>query len=158
MNLFLSKFNNAIDKKGRVSVPASYRQAAVSESFSGIVVYPSIRNNCIEACSLKRLKELAEMIYNLDPYSEERDAFETIILGEAVQLTFDPEGRVTLPKHLIEFAGLDIQACFVGKGQVFEIWSPEKFEAHLSKVKDIAATNKLLLKNIHQGSVVNERS
>ncbi len=152
MDLFLSRFINSIDKKGRVSVPSSYRQSASSELFSGVVVYPSIRNKCIESCSLTRLKELAGMIQNLDPYSEERDAFETIILGEAVQLSFDPEGRVIIPKHLIEFAGIDSQACFVGKGQVFEIWEPKNFEEHLVHAKEIAANNKLLLKNLHQGA------
>jgi MraZ protein len=153
MSLFLSRYLNVVDKKGRVSVPSGYRQSASTDSFAGVVVYPSIRNKCIEACSLTRLKEVAEMIYNLDPYSEERDAFETIILGESVQLSFDPEGRVVLPKHLIEFAGIEQNASFIGKGQIFEIWKPELFEDHLSKVKEIAANNKLLLKNIHQGRV-----
>lgn len=144
---------NSIDKKGRVSVPASYRQVSSSDGFLGVVVYPSIRNNCIEACSITRLRELAEMIYNLDPYSDERDAFETIILGESVQLTFDSEGRVVIPKHLSEFAQLDSQAYFVGKGQVFEIWNPKLFDIHLEKVKEIAVNNKTLLKNIQQGRV-----
>ena len=153
MNLFLSRFTNSIDKKGRVSVPSSYRQNASTGVFAGVVVYPSIRNKCIESCSLARLKELAEMIQNLDPYSDERDAFETIILGEAVQLAFDPEGRVVLPKHLIEFSEIDNHACFVGKGQVFEIWEPKKFEQYLVNAKDTAVQNRLLLKNLHQGQV-----
>lgn len=156
MSLFLSRFINTIDKKGRVSVPSSYRQTASNENFAGVVVYPSIRNKCIEACSIDRLKELAEMIYRLEPYSDERDAFETIILGEAVQLTFDTEGRVHVPKQLLEFAGLDKQACFVGKGKVFEIWNPDMFEDYLAKAKSTAAENKLLLKNIHQGSLKND--
>ncbi len=154
MNLFLSQFVNSIDKKGRVSVPASYRQSAgCSENFFGIVVYQSIRNHCIEACSLARLQELAKMIQFLDPYSDERDAFETVILGGAVQLSFDPEGRVVIPKHLLEFADLDIQANFVGKGQVFEIWNPDIFSKHLIKAKESAVQNRLLLKNIQQGNV-----
>lgn len=148
MSLFLSRYVNSIDKKGRVSVPSNYRQTSSNESFSGVVVYPSIRNSCLEACSIDRLKDLAEMIYNLDPYSEERDAFETIILGEAVQLSFDKEGRVSLPKNLIEFANLESSVCFVGKGKVFEIWKPEIFETHLKEAKEIAVKNRLLLKNL----------
>lgn len=153
MSLFLSKYINGIDKKGRVSVPSNYRQNAITDGFAGVVVYPSIRNKSIEACSLSRLKELASMIYSLDPYSEERDAFETIILGEAVQLSFDTEGRVVLPKHLIDYANLDQNAAFVGKGMVFEIWNPDLFEKYSIKVREIASNSKLLLKNIQQGSV-----
>jgi len=147
VNIFLSKYINKIDKKGRVSVPAGYRSVLASERFNGVVVYPSFKNRCIEACSMSRLEELSKIIQNLDPYSEERDAFETIILGEAVQVQFDNEGRVILPSYLMEQVGISEQACFVGKGLVFEIWHPEYFDQHLSAVREIAKVNKLVLKN-----------
>ncbi|HJD57559.1 MULTISPECIES: division/cell wall cluster transcriptional repressor MraZ [Rickettsieae] len=150
MNIFLSKYINNLDKKGRVSVPASYRAALSSQSFNGVIVYPSFRNKCIEACSLKRLEELSQMIQTLDPYSEERDAFETIILGEAIQLAFDGEGRVILPKSLIEHSDISEQVCFVGKGLVFEIWQPQNFETYLSSARQIAQNNRLTLKNINK--------
>ncbi|UCM86130.1 MAG: division/cell wall cluster transcriptional repressor MraZ [Rickettsia endosymbiont of Culicoides impunctatus] len=150
MNIFLSKYINNLDKKGRVSVPASYRVALSSQSFNGVIVYPSFRNKCIEACSLKRLEELSQMIQTLDPYSEERDAFETIILGGAIQLTFDGEGRVILPKSLIEHSDISEQVCFVGKGLVFEIWQPQNFETYLSSARQIAQNNRLTLKNINK--------
>lgn len=147
MNIFLSKYENKIDKKGRVSIPASYRLALTKERFNGIIVYPSFKNNCIEACSMSRLEELSQIIQNLDPYSEERDAFETIVLGEAVQLQFDNEGRVILPAYLMEQVGIAAQACFVGKGLVFEIWNTIDFDIHLKSARKIAQGNKLILKN-----------
>jgi MraZ protein len=147
MNIFLSKYINKIDKKGRVSIPAGYRSALAKENFNGIIVYPSFKNNCIEACSMSRLEELSEIIQNLDPYSDERDAFETIVLGEAVQLQFDNEGRVSLPAYLMEQAGITSQGCFVGKGLVFEIWNPDQFETHRKAAQEIAQNNRLILKN-----------
>lgn len=148
MNIFLSKYINNIDKKGRVSVPANFRQALTGQAFNGFIAYPSFRKQCIEACSLSRLEELSEIIQNLDPYSDERDAFETMILAEAVQLLFDGEGRVVLPKSLIDHAGIADQVCFVGKGLIFEIWHPQNFEVHLSAARQIAQNNRLTLKNI----------
>jgi MraZ protein len=150
MNIFLSRYTNNIDNKGRVSVPSTYRTvlSQADSTFNGVIVYPSFRNQCIEACSIARLQELSQIIQNLDPYSEERDAFETIILGEATQLTFDSEGRIILPKSLIEHAEISKQVCFVGKGVVFEIWQPENFSSYLSAAKKIAHNNRLTLKNI----------
>lgn len=148
MNIFLSKYVNNIDKKGRVSVPVNFRQALVGQVFNGLIAYPSFRKQCIEVCSLKRLEELSQMIQTLDPYSDERDAFETMILAEAVQLPFDGEGRVVLPKSLIDHAGISDQVCFVGKGLIFEIWQPKSFEGHLSSAREIAQNNRLTLKNI----------
>jgi MraZ protein len=146
--MFLSKYLNSIDKKGRVSVPASYRSSIASQNFTGIIAYPSIKHNCIEACSIERLEQLSQIIQSLDPYSEERDAFETIILGESSQLGMDGEGRIVLPKHLMEYASLTDQVTFIGKGLVFEIWNPELAEDHLAKAKLIAQNNRNLLKNI----------
>ncbi|CAN0585746.1 unnamed protein product [Ectocarpus sp. 12 AP-2014] len=147
MNIFLSKYTNKIDKKGRVSIPAGYRGALAKENFNGIIVYPSFKNNCIECCSMSRLEELSRIIQNLDPYSDERDAFETIVLGEAVQLQFDNEGRVILPNYLMEQVGITTQGCFVGKGLVFEIWNPDKFEDYRKNAKKIAEGNRFILKN-----------
>lgn len=130
-------------------MPANYRAILAGEDFNGIVVYPSFKNNSIEACSMSRLRELGKIIQNLDPYSDERDAFETIVLGEAVQLQFDNEGRVILPGHLTEKVGISEQALFVGKGLVFEIWNKENFEVHLKAAREIAQENKLILKNNH---------
>ena len=146
--MFLSKYINNIDKKGRVSIPVSYRFVLNGQSFNGIIAYPSFRNKCIEVCSLSRLEELAKTIQNLDPYSEERDAFETIILGEAVQLPFDSEGRIILPRSLLEHGDISEQVCFVGKGMIFEIWQPQLFEDYLSSARHIAQSNRLTLKNI----------
>jgi MraZ protein len=147
MNIFLSKYINKIDKKGRVSVPADYRLALSKGGFNGVVVYPSFKNNCIEACSMSRLEELSRIIQDLDPYSEERDAFETVVLGEATQIQFDNEGRVILPTRLVESVGISEQACFVGKGLVFEIWNPGNFDKHLTEARKIAQTNRMVLKN-----------
>jgi MraZ protein len=143
--LFLSTFINKIDKKGRVSVPSSFR-ALLNQDFSGVIVYESISNKCIEACSLERIKKLSDGIDELDPYSDERDAFSSIILGGSVKLSFDSEGRVMLPDNLIKFANLSVKACFVGKGKTFEIWNPEKYEEHYTHAKDFARKNKSLLR------------
>ncbi len=147
MNIFLSKYQNKIDKKGRVSVPSAFRSVLSEDKFNGIVVYPSFKNNCIEACSMNHLQDIYKIIQNLDPYSEERDAFETIVMGESIQLQFDSEGRVIIPAPLIVQVGISEQAFFVGKGLVFEIWDPVHFDIHLKSSKAVAQANRLTLKN-----------
>jgi MraZ protein len=136
--LFLSTYTNKIDKKGRLSVPALFRASLAQQTFPGIIAYSSFINPCIEACSMSRMEVLNQTIDNLDPYSESRDAFATTILGGCVQLAFDGEGRIILPENLIEIAELEEQACFVGKGATFEIWSPKNFESYLAKAREIA--------------------
>ncbi len=148
MSIFLSKYINKLDKKGRVSIPATYRSILSREEIGGIIVYSSFKNHCIEVCSMSRLQKISNIIAELDPYSPERDAFETVVLGESVHLLFDNEGRVTLPTHLIELAQITENVCIVGKGEVFEIWNPDNFAKYLTEAKEIAQKNKLLLRNI----------
>lgn len=140
--LFLSTYINKIDKKGRVSVPALFRSSLAKQDFPGIIAYNSFVNPCIEACGISRIEVLSQTIDNLDPYSETRDAFATAILGGCLQLAFDGEGRVILPESLIEFAKLDEQACFVGKGATFEIWHPDIFKEYFSNARELAKNNR----------------
>jgi MraZ protein len=151
MALFLSTFTNKIDSKGRVSVPAQFRQslnnlALNNKDFSGIVIYESFVNDCIEGCDIDRIKLLSESIDNLDPFSEERDSFATTILGGAIQISLDSDGRVILPEALLKKAKIKDKVVFVGKGPTFEIWQPEKFEIYASKAKESAKEKRSLLR------------
>ena len=147
MALFLSTFENKVDTKGRVSVPSQFRSMLYGKDFSGVVIYESSINGCIEGCSIERIQKLSELIDDLDPFSKERDAFATAILGGAAQLPFDADGRIILPKSLMEFANIKDKAVFIGKGQTFEIWEPKKFEEYLKVAREEARKNPFLIKN-----------
>ena len=131
-------------------MPASFRASlakpAQKEDFSGIIAYSSFINRCVEACDIGRIRKLSERIESLDPFSEERDAFATTILGGSVQLPFDGEGRVMLTESLIEIAGLGDMALFVGKGETFEIWEPKAFEEYAARSREIAREKRLRLR------------
>lgn len=142
MSLFLSTYKNKIDKKLRVSVPSQFRSVVSSSSFQGIIVYKSIINNCLEGCTIERLNKITEMIDNLDPFSEEKDAFATAILGGSFQLSFDSEGRVVIPNELVSEINLNETAVFVGKGHTFEIWNQSEFEKRTSSAREIALKNR----------------
>lgn len=147
MALFLSTFEKQIDKKGRVSVPPTFRAVLSHQNFNGIILYPSFVHTCLEACGMDRMEKLYAQIEALDPFSEERDAFATAILGSAVQLAFDNEGRVILPEQLLKRSGIVENATFIGKGATFEIWAPEAFAEHETAARDIAKAKRVALKS-----------
>lgn len=136
MSLFLSTFENKVDLKGRVSVPSQFRGIIQEGENNSLVLYESSINNCIEGCSISRIEELSKKIDSLDPFSDEKDAFSTIVLGGSAQLQFDKDGRILLPKNLIEFANIKDKAIFIGKGQIFEIWEPVAFELHKNESRE----------------------
>lgn len=153
MSIFLSTFLNKIDKKGRVSVPSSYRPALTTsndnkpitnheQASSSVIMYPSFINECLEACSEERINEIAEYINQLDPYSEDRDSFATAILGNARKLSLDNDGRITLPKDFMDELGLEDKVVFVGKGKTFELWNEAKFTTYAQKAKEFAKSKR----------------
>lgn len=123
---------NKIDRKGRISVPKPFRDALGRDDagFPGIYVYPSFIAAAIEGCSEEFMNRVSESINDLALFSEEQDELASVLLGKAHALPFDSEGRVVLPAELIEHAGIDGEAAFVGRGPSFQIWNPAAYAEH----------------------------
>ena len=131
MALFLSRFDNKVDRKGRVSVPAQFRAVLAAQSFQGIVAYPSPVLGAVEACGMDRFAELADGIdQGFNQFTDEHGALATALLSRSHQLQFDGEGRVMLPAPLIDHAGITDMATFSGRGRTFQIWNPDAYDVY----------------------------
>ena len=126
--MFLSSYENKLDKKGRVSVPATFRSHLASMGYNGFISYPSFNHTALEACSQDRIEKLSNSIDTLNPFEEKRDYFATSILAESINLQFDSEGRISLSSKLLKHAKIKNSMLFVGQGQTFQIWEPTAFE------------------------------
>ena len=142
--MFLSIFENRLDKKGRVSVPASYRAHLSSLGYNGIICFPSFNNHSIEAWSQDRIEKISNSIDTLNPFDEKKDYFATSILSESINLQFDSEGRILLGQKLLKHAKIKNSMLFVGQGKTFQIWEPinfEKFRVTARKKSNINRAN-----------------
>lgn len=146
MALFLSTFVNKVDRKGRVSVPATFRTVLSQQSFSGVVAFPSLVYAAVEGSGIDRFEQLAEGIDDLNPFSDEHDDFSKAIFGKAHQLPFDGEGRIIIPENLLAHAGITERAAFVGQGRRFQIWEPSSFAKHEAEAVDRAKRDRATLK------------
>jgi len=126
--MFLSTFENKIDKKGRVSVPASFRLYLSNLGYNGVICYPSFNNNCIEAWPQDRIEKISNAIDSLNPFEEKKDYFATSILSESINLQFDSEGRISITNKLLKHAKIKNIILFVGQGKTFQIWEPTSYE------------------------------
>ena len=126
--MFLSTYENKLDKKGRVSVPASFRSHLSNLGYNGVVCYPSFNNQSIEAWPQDRIEKISNAIDALNPFEEKKDYFATSILSESVNLQFDSEGRISLTQKLLKHAKIKNSMLFVGQGKTFQIWEPTTFE------------------------------
>jgi MraZ protein len=130
LRVFLGRHTNRIDKKGRVSVPKPFRDALASQGSDSVFVYPSFKYPALEAASQTFIQRIVDSLDDLALYSDDQDDIAAAVLANTAQLPYDPEGRIILPKALIDHAGIGEDAVFVGRGSRFQIWSPAAFEAN----------------------------
>ena len=147
--MFLSSFENKLDKKGRVSVPATFRSHLNSMGYNGFISYPSFNYSALEACSQDRIEKLSNTIDSLNPFEEKRDFFATSILSESINLQFDSEGRISLTPKLLKHAKIKNSMVFVGQGKTFQIWEPTIFEKFKVTARKKANLNRAGLKWEH---------
>ena len=139
---------NKVDGKGRVSVPKPFR-SALSDHADGsgsLFVYRSYKHDALDACSTGRMERIAASLDDMDMFSDDLDDLTATILADAVQLGFDAEGRMVLPRELIGFAALNGSAAFVGLGRTFQIWNPDRFRAKQDEARARAKARGATLK------------
>ncbi len=142
--MFLSTYENKLDKKGRVSVPASFRSYLSNMGYNGIVCFPSFNNQSIEAWPQDRIEKISNAIDSLNPFEDKKDYFATSILSESINLQFDSEGRIQITEKLLKHAKIKNSMLFVGQGKTFQIWEPaifEKFRVTARKKSNIYRAN-----------------
>ena len=135
--MFLSTFVNKVDRKGRVSVPATFRAAVADQNFPGIVVFPSFKYEALDGSGIKRMEEMSERLNTLDEFSEEHENL-GVLFASSQALPFDTEGRIVLPENLAVYAHITDSAAFVGLGKSFQIWEPGRFADHQAMLRERA--------------------
>ena len=124
MDLFLSKFVNKVDKKGRISFPSSFRSTLPKNNKNEIILYKSLKSKSIEGCNTDRIKEISKRINKLDIFSDDQDDFATSIFSEIIPTAIDKEGRFLISEKLKQHSNISNQATFIGQGHFFQIWEP----------------------------------
>ncbi len=135
MAAFIGNSEHKVDRKGRVSVPAAFRQELIGQTFNGIMAYPSRRGTAIEACGIDEMNQKINEL-GFDVLDEGTAKKPSPVFYKLQKLPFDPEGRVMLPPSLRARAQIEDQACFVGIGKYFQIWSPHLLAAYCDEQED----------------------
>ncbi len=139
VELFLSTYVNKVDRKGRVSVPATFRSTLATHRQPNLVIaFPSFRAPTVECTGSDRMEEIQERIESLEQFSEEYENLAQLF-ADAHPLTVDGEGRVILPEKLKEHAHIAGEVAFVGLGAMFQLWDPARYEEHRAAVRERAS-------------------
>ena len=148
MNLFLSKYLHKIDKKGRVSLPSTFRNSLPKENKNELILFKSLKFPAVDGCSYSRINKIAERIDQLDIFSDDQDDFSTSIFSETVPTSLDKEGRFLIPEFLKIYSKIVNEVMFVGQGHYFQIWEPKAAIEHQKKSRQRIVNQKKTLGSI----------
>ena len=145
MERFVSTFTNKIDAKGRVSIPAPFRAvlerdtyggADAAKSGVGIYCYPSLDAPALDCGGERLAQKIDGLLSGLPDYSDERDELSVALYGDVQILSIDGDGRIVVPEGLRAHAGLDAAVTFVGLGDKFQMWEPQRFEKRRQEARN----------------------
>ena len=132
--MFTGSFFHFMDNKGRVSIPARYREILqerqdrqlILTNFDGyLLAFPQSEWVKIEA----RLGELAL-------FRKDLRAFQRFLISGVEECPLDRQGRVLIPQNLRDYARLSREVALVGAVRCFEIWDRATYEAHRKQLEE----------------------
>jgi MraZ protein len=145
---FISRWTSKLDNKGRVCVPAQFRQILAAQNTPGIYLCPSFHEAAIEGFGEEVLQKFHRMQAELDPFfAPQHDDRALAVLAMTECLPLDENGRVRLPDEMIAHAGLKETVVFVGMGTRFQLWEPDSFKPVLARGIDNVRTQRNASKN-----------
>jgi MraZ protein len=127
--MFRGRYQHTVDPKGRLSVPARFRDALAAQSDGHLVVVPN--DHCLEVHTLEDWERIESKLAGQSMFNPEVREISRLYISRAKDVTIDGAGRVLLPPDSRQQAGLSKDVTFVGGGQrFFEVWDRQRFDEY----------------------------
>ncbi len=116
--------NITVDAKGRMAMPARYRESLL-EGCGGRLVVTVDRDHCLLVYPLPEWEIIETKLVELPSLNKTARLLQRLLIGHATELEMDGQGRILLPAMLRDFAGLKKKAVLIGQGKKLEIWDED---------------------------------
>jgi MraZ protein len=135
--MFLGTYEYTLDDKGRLSVPARFREILAEKQIPEKLIITQGLDTCLFGYPLDEWKAFEQKIIHRPLNRGDDRYFVRRLLAGAVECPLDKQGRIVLPAGLRQYAGLAREVVIVGVSNRFEIWAPEKWQEYLRKGKSL---------------------
>ena len=132
--MFRGRFEHTIDSKGRVSIPAKFREL-LSEKYDDRIIITNF-DRCLVAYPYEEWRSVEDRISSLSMVKKEVKAFQRFFISGATECPIDKLGRVLIPPTLRDYALLEKDVVFAGMGKMFELWSRERWTEEIKRAEE----------------------
>ena len=130
--MFLGTYEPKLDEKGRVILPARFR-----EDMEGGIVLTRGQEHCIYAFPAQEFEQMTVELRRAPLSSKQARDYIRVLLSGAYKEVPDKQGRITLPPDLRKYAGLDRELTVIGAGSRAEIGNSQAWNDYLSVQEDV---------------------
>lgn len=128
-NLFRGVTALTLDAKGRMAMPARYRDLLLERAGGNLVITIHTDDRCLWIYPQPEWEEIEAKIAALPAFNPMTTKLRRLLVGYATDTEMDAAGRILLAPTLREYAGLDRKLVLVGQGKKFELWDEERWNA-----------------------------
>lgn len=135
--MFIGEYEHSLDEKKRVMLPKSF-----GSGLGRKMVLTRGLDNCLFIYSLPAWKKIADRLQNLSFAQADTRGFNRFLLSGAIEVSADKAGRILIPDHHKQFAGLKRTVVFAGVSDRVEVWDSgawKTYKAHIEKQADAMA-------------------
>jgi MraZ protein len=125
---FSGKHYNSLDQKGRLIIPAPFREILSSIHSSKVIITNEVFDRCLCAYPVDEWQKLIDKVNEMPQTSDAIKYFMRRVIGSAVECEIDKQGRVLVSSALRVDAGLNSEVVILGLGNRVEIWNRDEFE------------------------------
>ncbi len=133
--MFRGRFEHNIDGKGRVSIPAKFREI-LKRDYGSDQLIVTIFDSCLVAYPLTEWQVFEEKMKDFSQLKKEAKSFLRYFYSGAMECAIDDHGRILIPSQFREHAQLSKEIVFVGVMNRFELWNKGVWEEEFAKYKE----------------------
>ena len=128
--MFIGEYEHALDEKKRVMLPKAF-----IDNLGKKMVLTRGLDNCIFVYALPAWKKIAERLQGLSFAKSDTRGFNRFLLSGATEVEADKAGRILIPDHHKQFAGLKRSIVFAGVSDRVEVWDSAKWKSYKSRIE-----------------------
>ena len=125
----------SLDSKGRLAIPAKYRDGLVSLC-AGRLIVTADPSRCLLIYPQPAWEPIEQKLISLSSFDKKTRSLQRLLVGNASDVEMDNAGRVLVSSPLRKFAGLTKNVVLVGQGAKFELWGEEQWDLQMEDALD----------------------
>ena len=136
MNYLIGTYECKIDVKGRLLIPSAFKKQLAPVIPKGFVLKRAVFQNCLELYPLAQWEELITMVNSLNRFKKKNNDFIRRFTAGVKFIELDGNGRLLIPKDLIEFSNINRDVTLSTSVNIIEMWDKSSYEKAIADSRD----------------------